>query len=174
MVVILVCRQSNSYTSASSNRLPPVDINIHISAAHRPYPHAAVSVAVVGPPRHLPEAKDSHWVQDRRPLEERLPVGAAEGLLATLDGKLLEGLVTNLFVVTGAADGSAVQVQTAAVQQGVLGGVMRRQVIEACHQLHLPVLEEAPAISDRHLWQEAFVTNCVRQIQPVSRITCDG
>jgi branched-subunit amino acid aminotransferase/4-amino-4-deoxychorismate lyase len=35
-------------------------------------------------------------------LEARLPHGAAEGLLATPDGRLLEGLITNLFVVVGA------------------------------------------------------------------------
>jgi len=33
------------------------------------------------------------------PLEARLPSEAAEGLLATPDGRLLEGLITNLFVV---------------------------------------------------------------------------
>ncbi len=35
----------------------------------------------------------------RMPLEARLPSEAAEGLLATPDGRLLEGLITNLFVV---------------------------------------------------------------------------
>ena len=38
----------------------------------------------------------------RIPLEARKQAGTVEGLLATVDGRLLEGLITNLFVVTGA------------------------------------------------------------------------
>ena len=35
-------------------------------------------------------------------LEARLPHGVAEGLLVAPGGRLLEGLITNLFVVVGA------------------------------------------------------------------------
>lgn len=67
---------------------------------HDPYNAAEPSfAAVVGPPRLLPAAKDSAWVQGRRALEARLPPGAADGLLQSELGGLLEGMITNLFVI---------------------------------------------------------------------------
>lgn len=41
---------------------------------------------------------------ERQPLERQRPDGAAEVLLCTPDGRLLEGLVTNLFIVAAAAE----------------------------------------------------------------------
>jgi hypothetical protein len=54
---------------------------------------------VVGPGRSLAAVKDTNWVLDRKPLAARLPPGSADGLLHTAQGCLLEGLVTNLFVL---------------------------------------------------------------------------
>lgn len=54
---------------------------------------------VVGPPRTLAAIKDTNWVLDRKPLSDQLPQDAIEGLLQTADGCLLEGLVTNLYVL---------------------------------------------------------------------------
>lgn len=58
-------------------------------------------LAVSGPPRSLPDAKDSLWATERAPLEAQLPENATEGLLCTADGRALEGFVNNFFVVTG-------------------------------------------------------------------------
>lgn len=60
-----------------------------------------ITVAVLGPPRSLPDAKDSQWATDRQPLEARLPAGATEGLLCTASGHVLEGFVNNFFVIRG-------------------------------------------------------------------------
>ena len=60
-------------------------------------------LAVSGPPRALPDAKDSLWATERAPLEAELPENATEGLLCTADGRALEGFVNNFFVVTGAS-----------------------------------------------------------------------
>ena len=121
------------------------------------------SGVVVGPGRQLPAVKDSRWVLDRAPLEQalsreqaRIQDGPAEGLLCSASGRLLEGLVTSLFVVAGAPhsasrrlhlwipgdslrrdaelsgrDDNAVEVQTAAPSDGVLKGIMRHYVLQA-------------------------------------------
>lgn len=57
--------------------------------------------AVLGPGRALPLAKDSAWVRERAPLEGLRRPGAVEVLLANAAGGLLEGLVTNFFVISG-------------------------------------------------------------------------
>jgi len=108
-------------------------------------------------------AKDSQWLRDRAGIEAALSPGA-EGLLCTQEGLLLEGLVTNVFVVR--EDGA---VQTASPSADlVLDGIMRRSIIRCCQELGVQVVESAPNVSDRHLWQEGFLTNCLRVIQPLS------
>lgn len=59
----------------------------------------AVQVVVVGPPRPQADVKDTNWVTVRKPLAEKVPEDAAEGLLQDERGCLLEGLVTNLLIV---------------------------------------------------------------------------
>lgn len=54
---------------------------------------------VVGPPRPLAAIKDTNWVVSRKPIAAQVPQHAVEGLLQTDEGCLLEGLVTNLFVI---------------------------------------------------------------------------
>ena len=191
------------------------------------------SGVVVGPGRQLPAAKDSRWVLDRAPLEQalsraqaRIQDGPTEGLLCSSSGRLLEGLVTSLFVVAGAprlatrrlhirvpgdslrrgAEGSgrddnAVEMQTAAPSDGVLKGIMRHYVLQAsprsctlcavirpslcycaahpsipgksapvsmqaCEQVGIPVVEQAPDPRRSHTWREAFVTNWCVEIAP--------
>lgn len=54
---------------------------------------------VVGPPRVQADVKDTNWVTLRRPLAQKVPEDAVEGLLQDDRGCLLEGLVTNLLIV---------------------------------------------------------------------------
>ncbi len=91
--------------------------------------------------------------------------GSAEGLLVSAKGDILEGLVSNFFVVTLDKDGKPL-VQTAPAEEGaaslVLDGVMRRLVLESCHMLHIPVQLALPSVKAASEWSEAFVTNsCV-------------
>lgn len=58
-----------------------------------------MQAVVVGPPRVQADVKDTNWVTLRRPLAEKVPDDAAEGLLQDDRGRLLEGLVTNLLLV---------------------------------------------------------------------------
>ena len=82
----------------------PVDVFVY-GSAHDGHSARPAKALVVGPGRRLPLAKDSRWVLDRAPLEQALVAageGPTEGLLCSSSGCLLEGLVTNLFVVAGA------------------------------------------------------------------------
>lgn len=134
---------------------------------------------------------------ERQPLERLRPPGTADVLLCSSDGRLLEGLVTNLFVVTieggssrGAEPGSSSNgtgnsaggssgalppgavVWTAGVGEGVVWGTARARVLEACRQLGLAVREEAPSAGGRATWREAFLTNSVRLVQPLRAVEC--
>lgn len=148
-------RQSEPLRSASSNQ------SCHCS------PHLCGARSALTAPRLA--LQDSGWVAERQPLEQQKG-DAAEVLLCTRGGQVLEGLVTNLFVVAGTA--AAPEVWTAGMQDGVVWGTVRAQVLQACHQLGIPVREEAPDMARRHEWREAFLTNGLRVVQPLSSIAC--
>lgn len=128
---------------------------------------------ILGPPRKNPAVKDTMWIQDREYLEHLAPADASEVLLCTSDGLLLEGLVTNIFIVVEGCDHDERVVQTAPVSSGVLWGTMRKQVLDACSHLSIPVEFKAPSMDLHHTWKEAFVTNSMRGVCPLDAIVCD-
>ena len=56
--------------------------------------------------------------------------------------------------------------QTAPLQNSLLPGIARLTVLEAAQQLHMTIVEQAPNVSQAHLWQEAFVTSWYATWQP--------
>ena len=51
-------------------------------------------------------------------------------------------------------------VQTAdPISDGVLDGIMRREILRQCRIIGLDVLEKAPSLHESQCWQEAFCTN---------------
>lgn len=119
----------------------------------------------------------------RKPLEKLRPPSATELLLSDDGDKILEGSVTNFFVVCRKGNGEVKQstanedgtwhlyeLQTAPVHDGVLPGVIRQLVIEICLSKGISVREVSPSWSDRDSWEEAFVTSSLRVIQHVETI----
>lgn len=97
-----------------------------------------------------------------------MPASAAEGITGSKEGELLEGFVSNLFIVQDSNHGLVVR--TAA--EGVLAGVKQQQVLAACKALNIQTECKAPRQMERHLWKEAFLTNAVRGLRPISNISC--
>ncbi|XP_050211052.1 uncharacterized protein LOC126661266 [Mercurialis annua] len=141
------------------------------------------NLAVVGYGRSFAQAKYSHWVRLRNPLEKLRPPSVTELLLSDDGDHILEGCVTNFFVVCYKdskevkrdcfyEDGNKVQfeVQTAPISDGVLPGIIRQLVIEVCLSKGIPVREVAPSWSARDSWKEAFITNSLRIVQHVEKI----
>ncbi len=137
---------------------------------------------VVGPPRPRPDIKDISWIRERRDLESRAASAAGrfpdaiccDALLSTENGLLLEGMITNIFVVV-ATPASTTGLSTCyklqtAPESMVLAGVARRQVIEACGSLGIPVDLTCPDPSERGSWCEAFLTNSIRRVQSLDGI----
>ncbi|KAK8488008.1 hypothetical protein V6N11_074132 [Hibiscus sabdariffa] len=119
----------------------------------------------------------------RKPLEKLRPHSVTELLLSNDGDRILEGCITNFFVICqidkSEAEGKylndydnaySVEVQTAPISDGVLPGVIRQLVIEVCHIKGIPVREVAPSWERHQLWEEAFVTNSLRVLQHVETI----
>lgn len=142
--------------------------SVHLSS-YSVAPLAVARVAVLGPGRDLPLAKYSAWARAREPLEQAKPAGATEIVLSNDGDGLLEGSVTNFFVVAMKSQ-SEMEVQTASLEDGVLPGVIRQLVIEVCQEDGIPLREVMPSWQARATWKEAFVTSGLRMVQPVESI----
>lgn len=149
-------------------------VGCHASPLRTPPPEP-VAAAVLGPARHTPAAKDAQWPARRAPLEAAKPAGVAEVLLAADGGnRILEGLVTNFFVVVHKKqkpDGAATPLVLTAPTDECLPGLARAAVFAACAAEGLVVEERAPRASERETWREAFVTNTIRLVHPVWRVS---
>ncbi|KAE8876215.1 hypothetical protein PF005_g15633 [Phytophthora fragariae] len=147
-------------------------VAVHMCAMPTPKCLAS-TVLVYGEGRDNARCKHTQWIEDRVPIEAhvaQLVESRGEPIHEVLLSRagpgderlLLEGLITNFFVVK---DG---KLYTA--DEGVLEGSTRELVLKACRDLSIPVVLEAPKLSERGSWQAAFVTSAVRVVIDVTRI----
>jgi branched-subunit amino acid aminotransferase/4-amino-4-deoxychorismate lyase len=90
--------------------------------------------------------------------------GAFEALLLTIDGKVAEGTSTNVFILKGQ------QLRTPPLNQGILGGVTRQNVLRACKVADIDCVEAVVSIDDLKEADEIYVTNAVIGLTPVTKI----
>jgi branched-chain amino acid aminotransferase group I len=85
-----------------------------------------------------------------------------EALLLNNDGYLAEGGSSNVFFVRSS------RLVTPSVASGILPGITRELVIELAEELHIPVTEGTVGIAVIRQCEEAFLTNSVMEIMPVT------
>lgn len=90
--------------------------------------------------------------------------GAAEALWFTIDNRLAEGCISNVFLVKNS------KLYTPPLETGVLGGVARKTVFELAAKNSVEVIEKDLYIDDCLEADEVFLTNVIMQVLPVSRI----
>ncbi|XP_068668256.1 uncharacterized protein [Aristolochia californica] len=156
-----------AFISANLGSSCGFDSYIHLGS-YQPAAESGARLALVGHGREFAEAKHSEWVRRRKYLEKLRPPWATELLLSNDGDQILEGSVTNFFVVcrgreyVGTPDDSSsgypFEVQTAPLRDGILPGVIRQLIIEVCSRKGIPFREVAPSWSDRSRWQEAFIS----------------
>ncbi|MCS7265691.1 MAG: aminotransferase class IV [Armatimonadetes bacterium] len=90
--------------------------------------------------------------------------GADEAIWLNSEGNLTEGTATNLFVICNG------ELITPPPDEGLLAGVMRSLVIETADELGLKVCEKPLPIEILNELEEAFVTNAVMGVVPLTKI----
>jgi len=179
---LLVCVAITPATT-STPTLPPIDIHVLCSVYHQPplpspLPSSHIAV-ILGGPRKVPTAKDTGWIAERATLEAMKAPGVSDILLCDQQGRLLEGLITNVFIVTKSKDAAAYIIETAGTEVGEEGGggvawgTVRWRVKQAADKLGIQFIEQAPSMGDRDMWKEAFLSNSLRGIEPLWEIKCD-
>lgn len=89
--------------------------------------------------------------------------GLADCLFLSMDGRVLEGCVTNVFLVKGG------RIQTPALE-GILPGVTRGEVIRLARSMSIPVEERRLMPRDFERADEVFLTNALIEVLPISRV----
>mmetsp|Transcript_4673 Transcript_4673/g.5906 ORF Transcript_4673/g.5906 Transcript_4673/m.5906 type:complete len:267 (+) Transcript_4673:316-1116(+) len=111
-------------------------------------------------------AKSSAWINDRVPLESVKALTtpqSSEVLMTDPFGQfLLEGLITNVFVVVNGVVFTA--------PDDVLPGHMRHLVLQACEDLKIPVTLKAQSVDDMDTWDEVFLTSTTKPVCEVQKI----
>ncbi|KAL6897773.1 hypothetical protein ACP4OV_006732 [Aristida adscensionis] len=160
-----------------------LDVFVHAAPYAPPvFGEVGARVAVAGGGRDAAAAKYASWARMRKSMEKMRPPGVTELLLTNDGDHILEGTVTNFFVVCRKEEhqrngvfsnetlATMFELQTAPLIDGILPGIIRQIVIEICHDIGIPVREVSPSWSKHELWQEAFVTSSLRLIQYVESV----
>lgn len=101
------------------------------------------------------------WQVARRRAQE---AGAFEAILKTIDGDLAEGTSSNLFLWREGV------LSTPGLDRGILGGVTRASLLEACQMAQIPVLERSIAPEELLSADEVYISNAVIGFVPTTRI----
>ncbi|XP_066338880.1 uncharacterized protein [Miscanthus floridulus] len=160
-----------------------LDVFVHVGKYAPPvFGESGARLAVAGRGRDAATAKYAPWARIRKSMEKMRPPGVTELLLTNDGDHILEGAVTNFFVVCQQEErerngqfsnqtmAANFEVQTAPLSDGVLPGIIRQIVIEVCHDIGIPVREMSPSWSNNEIWKEAFVTSSLRLIQHVESV----
>jgi len=89
---------------------------------------------------------------------------ATEALWFTVDNRLAEGCISNVFLVKDSA------LYTPPIRTPVLAGVARKTVCEIAVKSSVKLVEKDLYISDVLDADEIFLTNVIMQIMPISRV----
>jgi len=100
-------------------------------------------------------------------LAEARERGADEALMLNSIGQIAEGCISNIFLVK---DG---RILTPALECGLLPGIMRGIVLEACRGEGIESEEGVYTIDSLQAADEIFCTNALRGIMPVQRVLID-
>jgi branched-chain amino acid aminotransferase len=112
--------------------------------------------------RPLPQAKLTGFIARAEHLRQALPEDVNEAIMVDPEGRLLEGLSSNFFALSGGALFTA--------GEAVLAGVTRGLVLEAAAQVGIPVHLEPIHVEDIPTLQGACLTSSSRGLLPVRQI----
>lgn len=123
---------------------------------------------------NFPELKTLNSLATLRALRRAAAAGCPEALLTGPDGQLLEGAVSNIFLVTGdQASGNHAQegaLATPASAGDFLAGRTRERILKIAAREKITTRQTVLDRSDLAAAREVFVVSSVREVLPVVRI----
>ncbi len=95
---------------------------------------------------------------------EALLKGAFESLFATVEGLMLEGSISNIFMTKEKT------VYTPSLDFNILPGITRKKVLDICMENNIKTVECKLSLDDFYNADEIFLTNSLAEIMPVKKI----
>jgi branched-chain amino acid aminotransferase len=108
--------------------------------------------------------KSSSYADHLMAWRHALSMGADEAVRYNTVGKLCEGAMSNIFIVSGG------KVLTPSLESGCLPGITRAIVIELCKQEGIDAMECDLTEDDLNQADEIFITSSVREVQSAELI----
>ncbi|MFN8769311.1 MAG: aminotransferase class IV [Neisseriaceae bacterium] len=113
----------------------------------------------------ITQIKSLNYLEPILAKNEAIKHGFDDGIMLNTKGVICECSASNIFFIN-----SKHEVITPPLNDGVLNGIIRENVIDACNNLNIPVVEHSIHPDDIHEYKEAFQTNCAIGIQSISNI----
>ncbi len=89
---------------------------------------------------------------------------AAEALWLTMDNRLAEGCVSNVFLVKNSV------LFTPSLETPVLPGIARKTICQLAQRQSMELAEKALSLSDMREADEVFLTNVIMEVLPVTQV----
>jgi branched-chain amino acid aminotransferase len=114
--------------------------------------------------RQLGDAKTGNLLRAVLAQREAKAAGAYEAITLTADGKISDGITSNLWLVQGR------RLLTPSAESGILEGITRGVVLELAKRAGLEVVEAVFDIEEVDRSTELFLTSSTRELVPIVRV----
>jgi branched-chain amino acid aminotransferase len=111
-----------------------------------------------------PRIKSLNYLNNILARIEANDAGASEAVMLNHEGNVSECTADNIFIVRNG------QVLTPGTADGILEGVTRQVMIDACGKLGVPCVEKTIQRHDLYIADEMFVTGTGAEVMPVTKI----
>lgn len=113
----------------------------------------------------ITKIKSLNYLESVLAKNEAIERGFDDGIMLNTRGAISECSTANIFFVTKNGE-----IITPPLSEGVLDGITRSNIIDACKDLNIPIIERSINSNEIPNYVEAFITNCVIGIQNISAI----
>jgi branched-chain amino acid aminotransferase len=114
--------------------------------------------------RQLGGAKTGDLLRSVLAIREAKAAGAFEAITLTADGKISDGITSNMWLIQGN------RLLTPSVDSGILEGITRAVVLDLARRAGLEVVEEVLDLGEIDKSSELFLTSSTREIVPIVRV----
>ena len=114
--------------------------------------------------RQLGDAKTGNLLRAVLAIREAKSAGAFEAITLTADGRISDGITSNLWLVQGK------RLLTPSLDSGILEGITRAVVIDLAQRAGFTVTEAVLDLDEVDKSSELFLTSSTREIVPIVRV----
>jgi branched-chain amino acid aminotransferase len=115
--------------------------------------------------RQLGDAKTGNLLRSVLAVREATGAGAFEAITLTSEGKISDGITSNLFFIQNST------LLTPSAESGILEGITRAVVLDLARRAGLSVIEDVLELSVVEKSSELFLTSSTRGVVPIVRVS---